>query len=699
MSAEAVDRLLLLLTIQVGVIIGVSRLVGVLVRQFRQPQVIGEVIAGILLGPSLLGWLAPGLFAALFPPASLPMLKILAEVGVVFFMFLIGLELNPLLLRNSSRVAAVISITSIVLPFALGASTALALHSELAPPGVSRLAFAGFLGAAMAITAFPVLARILIERDMLHSRLGALTLTCAAVDDIAGWCLLSLVAAAGHARGTSSAFTIIGWVFLYLLVMLLVVRPLARRFIGMYASRGSVTQNMLSTVFVLLLASALATQWIGIHAIFGGFILGAVMPKDSGFVRDLSEKIEDFTTVFFLPIYFGFTGLRTEVTLLNGPAMWAICALLIAVAVAGKFGGSFIAARAVGLAPREAAAIGVLVNTRGLMELIILNVGLDLGLISPAVFAMMVLMAVVTTTMTAPLLAWIDPEGQLQSTVVAAEPGAAPGAVLIPVALSSSGPHLLDIATAIAEQESGPIYALHVARPVERGALGARVPTAGESRDGALEPLLAHARDRDLDVRPVVVTSRQAAEEICEVARVKGARLIVMGWHKPVFAKSVLGGTLERVMRRCEADLAILVDKGLAAVPHRVLLPYAGTVHDQLALRLAARLARRNGADLTLLHVVRPGRTAPRLEHEARQLLDTVAPEPMTGHMVRLLVIETDRAVDTVLAEAARHDLTVLGVGEEWQLARHLFGLRSERVAVDNPSSLLIVRAAARRAI
>jgi nucleotide-binding universal stress UspA family protein len=350
----------------------------------------------------------------------------------------------------------------------------------------------------------------------------------------------------------------------------------------------------------------------------------------------------------------------------------------------------------VGLDWREAAAVGALLNTRGLMELVILNVGLDLGLISPAVFAMMVLMAVLTTTVTAPLLAWIDPEGRLQSTVRTAEPGpASAGAVLIPVALSSAGPHLLDMAVAIAEGENPTIYALHVARPIERGTLGARLPLDAADRDGALAPLLAHARARQLDVRPLVVTSRQPADEICEVARLKGVRLIMMGWHKPVFAKSVLGGTLERVMRRCHADLAILVDKGLPETAKRILLPYAGTVHDQLALRLAARLARREGADLTVLHVIHPGRSVPRLEREARQLLDTVAPEPMTGHTVRLLVIETDRAVDTVLAEAGRHDLTVLGVGDEWQLAPHLFGLRSERVAVDNPSSLLIVRAGA----
>jgi Kef-type K+ transport system membrane component KefB len=685
------DRLLLLLTVQIGVIIGVARLLGVLVRRLGQPQVIGEIVAGLLLGPSCLGWLAPGLFAALFPAPTLPFLRVLAEFGIVIFMFLIGLELNPALLHQRGRAAVVISGTSILVPLALGAALALLLYPSLADPDVSRLAFAGFVGAALAITAFPVLARILIERNLLRTRVGAMALTCAAVDDIAGWCLLALVAAVGRAHAAVAGGAIIAWLAVYLAVMLAAVRPLLRRFTAFYASRGSVSQNLLAIVMVLLLASALVTQWIGVHAIFGAFILGATMPKHGAFVRELSEKIEDFATVLLLPVYFAYTGLRTPVGLVGDPALWLAFLLLFAVAVAGKFGGGLVASRAMGLTWRESAALGALVNTRGLMELVILNVGLDLGLITPTVFAMMVLMAVISTAMTAPALALIDPYGGLQPAPPAAEAAASGGAVLIPVAQPASGPRLVDMAVALAEAEVPRVYALHVGRPVERGALGANVPADGDGGAGALAPLIAHAQARGVDVRSMAVTSRTPAEEICEAARRTDAGLIVMGWHKPVFARSVLGGTLDRVMRHSPADLAILIDRGTLNPPHRILLPYTGTVHDRLALRLAAKLARRAGADLTLLHVVHPGRRAPRLEREARQLLDTLAPEPMTGHTIRLLVIETDRPVDTVLAEAARHDLTVLGVGEEWELAPQLFGLRSERVAVENPSSLLIV--------
>jgi Kef-type K+ transport system membrane component KefB len=406
-SAAEFDRLLLLLTVQIGVIIGLARLLGTLVQRVRQPQVIGEIIAGIVLGPSLLGWVAPGVANALFPDGSLRYLKVLSEFGIVFFMFLIGLELNAALLRQHGRAAAVVSATSIALPFALGASIALMLYDSIGGPGVTRVGFAVFLGAAMAITAFPVLARILSECDLLRSRVGTMALTCAAVDDIAGWCLLSVVAAVGHARGALDSLATLALVLLYLGAMFAFVRPLLRVLLTRYERRGGLSQNLLAVVMLLLLASALATQWIGIHALFGGFVLGAMMPKDSGFVRAIADKIEDFIVVFLLPIYFAYTGLRTEVLLLDRPALWAAAALLIGVAIAGKFGGSTVAARLTGFSWRESAALGALVNTRGLMELIILNIGLDLGFVARPGFAMMVLMAVVTTVMTVPVVTFI----------------------------------------------------------------------------------------------------------------------------------------------------------------------------------------------------------------------------------------------------------------------------------------------------
>ena len=682
---------LLLPTVEIAVIIAASRLLGVGFRRLQQPQVIGEILAGILLGPSFLGWVAPEMAATLFPPQALPSLKMLSEYGVLFFMFLVGLELDPTLLRGRGHAAVVISHVSIIAPFFLGALLALFLYTRLSSDAVPFTNFALFLGAAMSITAFPVLARILIERDLLKTKVGAVTLTCAAVDDVTAWCLLAFVVATVRAAGLHQALITVGLALLYISAMFFLVRPLLSRFGSLYEHSGRLSQNLVAVVFVLVLSSAVVTELIGIHAIFGAFMLGAMLPKRGGFVRELTEKVEDFAVVFLLPIYFAYTGLRTQMGLLDSADLWLFCLLIIGVATLGKFGGSVIAALTTGLGWREAAALGVLMNTRGLMELIILNIGLDLGVISPALFTMMVLMAIVTTVMTTPALAALYSLERLRADLLEPTAGAAGTPVLVPVALASSGPALLDMAAALAEGDTPQIYALHLGRPLERGTLGARLLQATPSEREALGPLLAHAQAHGLEVHPLVLVSRTPGADICDVARAKGAGLIIMGWHKPVFSQAMLGGTVQQVMQGSTADVAVFIDRGGPFPPRRILLPYTGTVHDRAALTLASRLARRGGAQVTLLHVVRPGRAQPRLEQEVHSVLAQEFPEP-TGGCTRLVVVESTRPVETVLQEATGYDLTMLGVGEEWQLEPHVFGLRPERIAVHCPSSLLIVR-------
>jgi Kef-type K+ transport system membrane component KefB/nucleotide-binding universal stress UspA family protein len=685
------EKVLLLLTIEIAVIIVASRLLGVVFRRLQQPQVIGEIVAGILLGPSFLGWVAPETAVSLFPPAVLPSLKMLSEYGVLFFMFLVGLELDPTLLRGRGHTAVVISHVSIIAPFFLGALLSLFLYTRLSSDAVPFTSFALFLGAAMSITAFPVLARILIERDLLKTKVGAVTLTCAAVDDVTAWCLLAFVVATVRAAGLHQALVTAGLAVAYIGVMFFLIRPLLSRFGRLYENSGRLSQNLVAAIFVLVLASAVATDLIGIHSIFGAFMLGAMLPKDGGFVRELTEKVEDFAVVFLLPIYFAYTGLRTQVGLLDSPDLWVFCLLIVGVATLGKFGGSAIAALTTGLSWRESAALGVLMNTRGLMELIILNIGLDLGVISPVLFAMMVLMAIVTTISTTPALAAIYPVERLRAELLEPEAATTGMPVLVPVALASSGPVLLDMAAALAEGDTPRIYALHLARPLERGALGARMRQVAPADHEALEPLLTHSQAQGVEVRPLVLVSRTPGADICDVARAKGTKLIVMGWHKPVFGRTVLGGTVQQVMKGSAADVAVFIDRSGPFPPQRILLPYTGSVHDRAALALAARLARRFAARLTVLHVVRPGRPQPRLEQEAQSALVQEFPEPAGGY-TRLQVVESDRPVQAVLQEAADYDLTVLGVGEEWQLEPHVFGLRPERIATQCPSSLLVVR-------
>jgi Kef-type K+ transport system membrane component KefB len=399
------------LILQIAVVLAASRATGVVFRKLGQPTVIGEMFAGIMLGPSLLGWTVPSVSAFLFPPSSLGYLNALSQVGIVFYMFIVGLGLNLKALRDQSHAAVLTSHVSIIVPFVLGSGLALLLYPRMSDDSVRFTGFALFVGASMSITAFPVLARILTERRMLGTRLGSLAIACAAVDDVTGWCILAYVVLLVRAQSPASIplwLTVAG-LGLFLLAMLCGVKRLLRRFETAYRRRGHLTDNMLAMMMLVALLCAVITERLGLHLLFGAFFAGVVMPKDKQFVRHVLDKLETVTVVLLLPLYFAFTGLRTSVNLITGPAMWFICLAIILVAIAGKLGGSMIAARVVGTSWRESAGLGILMNTRGLMELVILNIGLDVGVLSPTLFSMMVVMALVTTFMTAPLLEWVYP--------------------------------------------------------------------------------------------------------------------------------------------------------------------------------------------------------------------------------------------------------------------------------------------------
>jgi Kef-type K+ transport system membrane component KefB len=410
------------LVLQIAVILVAARVVGFLFQKINQPQVMGEMVAGILLGPSLLGWLAPGVSAALFPPASLAYLNALSQVGLVVFMFVVGLALNPTELHGYGHAAVLTSHVSIVAPFCLGGLTALYLYPRLSDDGVTFTGFALFMGAAMSITAFPVLARILTERGLVRSRMGTLAIACAAVDDVTGWCILAyIVVLVRVSHASRPAWVTIAGSILYVLVMLFVVRRLLPAFERAFRRRGELSDNLVAVIVVLVLVSALATEWLGIHLLFGAFLMGAIMPKTPDFVNYLLHKFESVTVVLLLPLFFAFTGLRTRIGVGGGSAIWLYSAMVIVVAITGKLGGSMFAARLAGMPWREAASLGILMNTRGLMELVILNIGLDIGVISPVMFSIMVLMALVTTFMTTPLLEWVYPSRLLKAQVVEAE--------------------------------------------------------------------------------------------------------------------------------------------------------------------------------------------------------------------------------------------------------------------------------------
>jgi Kef-type K+ transport system membrane component KefB len=385
------------------VIMITARAMGVLFKKFNQPAVIGEVIGGIMLGPSLLGRIAPGLQAAILPTDIAPVIGVIAQLGVILYMFLVGLELDLGALRGSVSKTIVIALSAIVVPFVLGALLAVPLFDAVGDPRVDRTSFVVFIGVALSITAFPVLARILEDRGLQRTPLGVLALTCAAINDAIAWCLLALAVSVMQAT-PSAAVRTAALTAVYIGVMLTIGRVVAAAAVARLDRSAQVGEHGVAVALVAVLLSAVATEFIGIHAIFGAFLMGTIIPHDSRVSARVTERLADIVRAMLLPAFFAFTGMRTEIGLIQTAEDWLICAAIVAVATAGKFGGTAAAARLSGEPARGAAALGALMNTRGLVELIVLNIGLDLGVITPRLFAMLVIMALVTTLMTSPLV-------------------------------------------------------------------------------------------------------------------------------------------------------------------------------------------------------------------------------------------------------------------------------------------------------
>ncbi|MBX3275549.1 MAG: cation:proton antiporter [Sandaracinaceae bacterium] len=670
---------LLTLLLQIAVILLACRLVGLVFRRFHQPQVVGEMAAGILLGPTFFGWIWPEGSAFVFPPGSLPHLNTLSQTGLVVYMFLVGLEFDPKLLRGRGHAAVVTSHVSIIAPFFLGSVLALYLYPRLSDESVSFDGFALFVGAAMSVTAFPVLARILSERNLLKTRVGAVTIACAAVDDVTAWTILAVVIAIVRANALETPL----WLTLagsaaYIVIMIFVVRPALRLFERRYHERGRFSQDLVAIALLCLLASAWTTEWLGIHALFGAFAIGAAMPKDPGFVHQLTEKLEDLTVVFLLPLFFASAGLKTSIGGF-GAEMWGYFGLIMLVAVAGKLGGSAIAARITGLNWREAGALGILMNTRGLMELVILTIGLELGVISPALFTMMVFMALATTMMTTPVVRWLYPTHQLHADQV--ESGDDELRVLIPVALPGSGPGLLRVAAALShDAPARRLYPLHLKVPKSELVREGDTPPRDEP---TLKPLIDAAQAGDLEVRPLVFATQDTGRDIANLARVKGAHLTVMGWHRPfVIGDGILGGTVHDAMGSLDGSVAIYAERSFEPW-RRALVPYRGKA-DGPALSAARRIALAEpGLRVVILRV---GADAVDDEAELAELAEL-------GDRVEVVPAVGDDPVEAVLAAATRleADLLVLTIAEAWGLDGS-FHLRPERIARKSNASLLLLR-------
>ncbi|GMV18516.1 MAG: cation/H(+) antiporter [Polyangiaceae bacterium] len=697
MAAWLVDPLARFIA-QAALIVVVSRALGVFTRWLGQPMVIAEISAGILLGPSLVGWLWPGFTSAVFPTQSLPLLGLASQVGLLLFMFLIGIELDPKLLRGRANASIAISQTSIVLPFALGALLALYLFQRFAPAGVQLSSFMLFMGVAMSITAFPVLARILVERQLLGSRVGAVTIACAAVDDVTAWCILAFVVSTVRSTSAAGAVRTVLLALGYIALMLLVVRPLLQRLAD--RTKLGLGQNLVAVILVGVLASSFITEQIGIHALFGAFLFGAILPKQGSFSAALAEKLEDLVVVLLLPLFFAYSGLRTQIGLLDTGQAWLVCGLVIVVACVGKFGGAFAAARLTGSSWREAGAIGILMNTRGLMELVVVNIGLDLGVLSPTLFTMMVLMALVTTFITTPLLRIVYPvhaltrelvQRDLEPIAVAEATAGRPGfTVLVCVAFERSGTGLVSVARAIAgdRTQGSLVYALRLVPPHDRSSFileQNRAMTTLPDDEAVLGPAVERGRGLQIDVRPLSFVSNAPAKDICRVAEVKAADLVLLGWHKPLVGSAMLGGTVHDVMTQARTDVAVLVDRGLERVT-RVLVPYLGSERESAVLSLSQRIAEHSAAEVTVLHVAAPGAGA------SGDLAQQAVLRHFPGREPKFLAVSSAAPAEAVIEESARgYDLVLIAADEEWGLTHRSFALEPEAILERASASVLVV--------
>ena len=608
---------LAILLLQIITIIIVARVFGWFCKKIGQPTVIGETAAGLFLGPSLVGTLFPEFSAFLFPKASLSNLQFLSQIGLILFMFIIGMELDLKVLKTKAKEAIVISHASIVLPFALGVGLALLLYQEFAPEGISFLSFSLFTGIALSVTAFPVLARIVQERGLSKTRLGMMVITCAATDDITAWCILAAVIAIVKAGSfVSSVYTIL-LAIAYVLLMLNVVKPFLKRLGDHYDYKEGLTKPVVAIFFVVLLASAYCTEVIGIHALFGAFMAGVIMPSNHKFRSIFIEKVEDVSMVLLLPLFFVFTGLRTQVGLLNDLYLWKMTGIIMLAAVAGKFIGSAVAARFVKQSWRDSLIIGSLMNTRGLMELVVLNIGYDIGVLSPQIFTMMVIMALLTTCMTGPALDLIDrfmPEEKalLESDGTAGDRFS----VLIAFASPQSGRKMLKLASLlVTRQVTKNLTALHLSP----SSYLSQVDTQ-EYEIETFRPVTEEAEKLEVPVTTLFKPSQDIEHDIIESANKGDFDLLMMGIGHGVFEGTFLGKLLgftnkiispvrlfdtitgkeklfhteifddrtSHVIRSVKMPVALLIDKNLTKAEH-IFIPLF-TASDQFLLALAARL-------------------------------------------------------------------------------------------------------------
>lgn len=644
---------LAILLAQIVAIIIVARFFGYISRKIRQPSVVGEVIAGIILGPSLLGLYFPDFATTLFPVQSLGNLQLLSQIGLILFMFVIGMELDLTVLRNKAHDAVVVSHASIIVPFALGVGFAYFTYETFAPQNINFTSFALFMGIAMSITAFPVLARIVQERGIQKTKLGTIVITCAAADDITAWCILAAVIAIVKAGSFGSSLFIILMAVGYVFIMLKVVRPFLKRIGDLHTSRENLSQPIVAIFFLTLILSSYVTELIGIHALFGAFMTGAIIPENAKFRNIFIEKVEDVSVVLLLPLFFVFTGLRTQIGLLNEPSLWWTAGIIILVAVTGKFFGSAIAAKFVGQSWKDSLAIGALMNTRGLMELVVLNIGYDLGVLTPEVFAMMVIMALITTMMTGPALDLInhffkDKEAAVPAKVI--DPGLFK--VLISFANPDSGRTLLRLAHSFTKQLNGSaeLTTMHLSPTNDLHHYN-----IDEYERESFLPVLEESRELNRRVNTMFKATSDLESDIAEIANKGNYDLLLIGVGKSIYQGTLLGNILgfttrifqpdklfdkhpslgtglpdsaldprtSTILDKADVPVGVFIDKDFTKADR--ILVTIGEIEDAFLLDYVQRFISNNQSQVIILELTGALKTNPAIKERIRQI-ELIAP-------------------------------------------------------------------------
>ncbi|MNK05394.1 High-affinity Na(+)/H(+) antiporter NhaS3 [compost metagenome] len=646
---------LAILLLQIITIIVVARIFGFFCRKIGQPSVIGEIVAGIFLGPSFIGMYFPDFSHFVFPDKSMDNLKFLSQIGLILFMFVVGMELELKTLKNKANDAVVISHASIIFPFTLGVGLAYLLYSEFAPQNINFLSFALFIGISMSVTAFPVLARIVQERGLSKTKLGNIAITCAAADDITAWCILAAVIAIVKAGSVLSAIYIILLAVAYVFLMLKIVQPFLKRIGDKHTNKESLSKPVVAIFFITLMVSAFVTEVIGIHALFGAFLAGVIMPSNMNFRTIFIEKMEDVAVLLLLPLFFVFTGLRTQIGLLDDWHLWSIALLIIAVATVGKFVGSALAAKFVGQPWRDSLIIGALMNTRGLMELIVLNIGYDLGVLSDEIFAMLVIMALITTFMTGPALDLINklmPEKKTEEEILDRQKLSTKYSILLSFGSPERGRTLLKLANSLVRKspENANITALHVSLSTDLNQFNAE-----EYERESFAPISEESKNLHIPVVTMFKPTVDIDKEITDTSNAGNFDLLLIGIGKSVFEGSLLGRVLgfttklinperlyetitgkeplfentvfdertRQLIKNAKLPIGIVIDKELEQVEN-VFLPIF-SIHDSFLLVYAQKLIHHSNARVTIIDSSGIVKTHPELKESIR-MIEQVAP-------------------------------------------------------------------------